>query len=106
MGEDDLSGTWVHPTGAKIEVARSGDGWQVGVFMFRRGKTPMGERLITDPEELQERIRKIEADGYVRAQPGEPGLPKAPMQPVQSVGVLLLVLGVLALIILIVVLRG
>lgn len=96
---DDLTGTWFSPAGPKVEVTKVEDGWRYAVFMFRKG-SPVGTEVISDPEELREKLDRLEANGYVRQAPGE-----APTKTVYDPrGVILLGLGILAVVILVIVL--
>jgi hypothetical protein len=100
--ETPLVGTWIHPRGTKMEITRDDEGvWHAAAYLFRGGKTPVGGGpLSSDPGEVQEKIRGLEAEGWVRVEPGEPGPPKAPMAPLQIAGAVLVAIGILVAVVL------
>jgi len=93
---DDLTGTWMHPTGVRTEVRCEDGQWRIYTFMTRRGTRPAAVHEFDDPDKLAEVIAKLEQQGHVRQVEGQP----APPRPAgQNAGIALLVLGAICVLV-------
>ncbi len=63
---DEITGTWFSPQGTKVQVTAIEEGWLVGIYLFKRSKTPMGSKVHTDPERVRQMIRELEASGHTK----------------------------------------
>src|SRR5690554_1725461 len=89
--DGDLTGTWMHPTGTRVEVTRQTDGWHTHVYLTRRGSIGQAADVFTDPATLRERLTNLETQGYVRL---VPGMPEPARAASQTAGIWLIVAGV------------
>ena len=95
---DDIAGTWMHPTGTRIDVRYDDGRWRAYSYMTRHGTRPSAVHEFDDVAQLRAAVSRLEQQGYIRQVDGQP---EPPRPADQNAGIALLVLGAICVLVIV-----